>query len=78
MRGPYSAATHPTIGATWLLWSGRLHRHEQKRFRLTLDETRPLTIVAPEEFSDEVAGTTPIRVLPSDEEDKLRARARAS
>ena len=48
------------IGGTWLLMSGRLHRHELRRFRLTLDETRPLSVLAPEEFSDEVAGTTPI------------------
>ena len=33
------------IGATWLLVSGRLHRHERKRFRLTIDETRPLSVV---------------------------------
>ncbi len=53
------------IGMTWLLMSGRLHRHESRRFALTLDETRPISIitpVAPEEFSDEVAGTTPIRL----------------
>lgn len=50
------------VGATWLLVSGRLHRRENARFRLTLDETRPLSVVraAPEEFSDEVASTTPI------------------
>jgi MFS family permease len=47
-------------GFGWLLWSGRLHRHESRRFALSLDETRPLSIVTPEEFSDEVAGTTPI------------------
>jgi MFS family permease len=53
------------IGATWMLSSGRLHRHETKRFRLTLDETVPIRVVdAPEEYSDEVAGTTPIP-LPS-------------
>ena len=50
------------IGVAWTLSSGRVHRHESKRFRLTLDETRPLTVVSPEpeDFSDEVAGTTPI------------------
>ncbi len=50
------------IGLTWTLASGRVRRHESKRFRLTLDETLPITVVAPvpEEFSDEVAGTTPI------------------
>ena len=50
------------IGLTWLIVSGRLHRHETRRFALTIDETRPITVVAPEEFSDEVAATTPIRV----------------
>lgn len=53
-----------SIGATWLIISGRLHRHAERRFRLTIDETRPLEIVPPEEFSDEVAGTTPVRVTP--------------
>ena len=53
------------IGLTWLLVSGRLHRHETRRFALSLDETRPITVVAPEEFSDEVASTTPIR-MPGD------------
>ncbi|WP_394278287.1 MFS transporter [Microbacterium sp.] len=50
------------IGLTWLIVSGRLRRHENRRFALTIAETRPITVVAPEEFSDEVAGTTPIRV----------------
>lgn len=53
------------IGFGWLLVSGRLHRHESRRFALSLDETRPITVVAPEEFSDEVAATTPIR-MPGD------------
>lgn len=48
------------IGLTWLIVSGRLHRHEERRFRLTLDQTRPISVVAPAEFSDEVAATTPI------------------
>lgn len=51
------------IGVTWTIVSGRLHRHETRRFRLTLDETRPIGMVpptVPEDFSDEVAGTTPI------------------
>ena len=65
------------IGATWLLSSGRLHRHEEKRFRLTIDETRPLSVVepAPEEFSDEVASTTPIRVPTNDDLAETRSRA---
>ncbi len=49
------------IGIAWTLASGRVHRHETKRFRLTVDETRPILTVAPEpeDFSDEIAGTTP-------------------
>jgi len=64
------------IGATWLLVSGRLHRHEERRFRLTIDETRPMSVMqpVPEEFSDEVASTTPVRV-PADE---LLSERRAS
>jgi MFS family permease len=55
------------VGLTWLVVSGRLHRHEKRRFALTIDETRPISVITPEEFSDEVAGTTPIRV-PEDEQ----------
>ena len=56
------------VGVTWTLASGRLHRHETKRFRLTLDETRPLATVPaePEDFSDEIAGTTPIPLPPTE------------
>lgn len=50
------------IGAIWVISSGRLHRHETRRFALTLDATRPISVISPEEFSDEVAGTTPIRI----------------
>lgn len=51
------------IGLIWMLASGRLHAREDSRFRLTLDETRPIHVLAPEpvDFSDEVAATTPIR-----------------
>ncbi|MDQ0728208.1 MFS family permease [Microbacterium sp. W4I20] len=52
------------IGAIWVFTSGRLHRDEKRRFLLTLDETRPLSVVEradPIEFSDEAAVTTPIR-----------------
>jgi MFS family permease len=50
------------IGVAWLLASGRVRRHETRRFGLTIDETVPIRVVqaAPEEFSDEVASTTPI------------------
>ncbi|GAA2533429.1 MFS transporter [Microbacterium mitrae] len=50
------------IGLTWLIMSGRLHRDEERRFRLTIDQTRPISVIAPAEFSDEVAATTPIRL----------------
>ncbi|GAA1465911.1 MFS family permease [Microbacterium thalassium] len=50
------------IGAVWMLSSGRVRRHEEKRFRLTIDETRPVSVVdaVPEDFSEEVATTSPI------------------
>ncbi|MFT4220995.1 MAG: MFS transporter [Microbacterium sp.] len=52
------------IGLAWVVASGRLHRHETKRFRLTLDATVPVDVLSavPEEFSDEVVATTPIRL----------------
>jgi MFS family permease len=61
------------IGATWLLASGRLRRHETRRFRLTIDETLPIRVVTPTpaEFSDEVAETTPIP-LPHEARDRER------
>ena len=64
LLGAGAAIVAFAIGATWLVVSGRLHRHEERRFRLTIDETRPLSVVqpAPEEFSDEVASTTPSQV----------------
>jgi len=51
------------IGVIWVATSGRLRRHENRRFLLTLDETRPLSVIEvdPIEFSDEAAVTTPIR-----------------
>jgi MFS family permease len=33
------------IGVTWLLASGRLHRHGTRRFGLALDATRPISVV---------------------------------
>jgi MFS family permease len=61
------------IGVTWMLASGRVHRHAESRFRLTLDETQSISVVGapPEEFSDAVASTTPIRV--QDESEPRRA-----
>ncbi|GAA1158336.1 MFS transporter [Microbacterium oxydans] len=51
------------IGVIWVATSGRLRRDENRRFLLTLDETRPLSVIEvdPIEFSDEAAVTTPIR-----------------
>ena len=68
------------IGVAWTLASGRVHRHETKRFRLTLDETRPLTTVSPEpeDFSDEIAGTTPIPLPPAERMPRPTPHARPS
>lgn len=64
LLGAGSALLAFGIGATWLLASGRLHRHPQRRFRVTIDETMPIQVIPPEseEFSDEVASTTPVRL----------------
>lgn len=81
MLGAAAAFLACAIGFTWLVASGRLHRHESRRFTLTLDETRPISVVtqvAPEEFSDEVAATTPIRLpeldVPEIATDRTRSR----
>ncbi|WP_315108735.1 MFS transporter [uncultured Microbacterium sp.] len=53
------------IGVTWVLTSGRLRREESSRFRLTLDETRPLRVVQavePVDYTEKAAATTPIRL----------------
>jgi MFS family permease len=52
------------IGTTWLLVSRRVHRDEKNRFRLTIDETLPISVISPvaEDFSEPVATTTPIRL----------------
>jgi len=53
------------IGVTWVLTSGRLRREESSRFRLTLDETRPLRVmqaVEPVDYTEKAAATTPIRL----------------
>lgn len=61
--GAVAALVAFAIGSIWLLASGRLHRSDVRRFGLTIDETLPIRIVepAPEEFSDAVASTTPLR-----------------
>ncbi|GAB3603619.1 MFS transporter [Microbacterium aureliae] len=65
LLGAAAALVAFAVGATWLVLSGRLHRHERRRFRLTLDETRPLAVIPPEEFSDQLAQTTPLRQAPA-------------
>jgi len=51
------------IGLGWLGLSGRQHRARARRFHLSIDETRPRTGIAPEQFSDEgAASTSPARV----------------
>lgn len=72
--GGVAALVAFAIGAIWTISSGRLRRHEDYRFRLRLDETLPLAVVAPESFSDEIAGTTPIP-LPLTEEHPRRAES---
>ncbi|WP_434811144.1 MFS transporter [Microbacterium sp. bgisy189] len=62
LLGAGSAFLAFAVGLTWLIVSGRLHRHQSRRFRLSLDETRPIAVAAPEEFSDQIAQTTPIRL----------------
>ncbi|TQJ30094.1 MFS transporter [Microbacterium sp. SLBN-146] len=62
------------IGATWLIVSGRLHREDSRRFRLTIDETRPVSVVPPEEFSDEVASTTPVALTRKDRRSHAASR----
>lgn len=52
------------IGVTWLLASGRVRRDPEARLRFEIDETRPVRVVAPEEFSDEVAAATAPVTLP--------------
>ncbi|KNY05867.1 MFS transporter [Microbacterium sp. GCS4] len=66
------------IGLTWVLTSGRLKRREDRRFLLTLDETRPLSIVdepelaepsasaEPVDYTEKATATTPIRIANQD------------
>ena len=67
MLGGTAGLVACAIGLIWVMTSGRLHRDEKRKFLLTIDETRPLSIVDdvdPLEFSDEAAVTTPIRTAP--------------
>ena len=61
------------IGLTWVIASGRLRRRAGSRLGLELAETRPIEIitravpvVAPEQFSEQGAQTTPIRLTDDD------------
>ena len=40
------------VGVTWLILSGRLHRHRTRRFGLQMDQTRPISVIT---------GTNPIQ-----------------
>ncbi len=64
------------IGGTWLLVSGRLRRDESRRFRLTIDETLPIRVVATAtgDISDPVASTTPIRMPHDGRDSALKPR----
>ncbi|HEX5729042.1 MFS transporter [Microbacterium sp.] len=64
--GAVAALVAFAIGSIWLLASGRLRRAESGRFRLTIDETLPIRVVAPTgaDFSEPVATTAPIPVSP--------------
>lgn len=65
MLGGAAGLVACAIGVVWMLTSGRVRRDERRRFALTLDETRPVSVVeerSPAEFSDEAAITTPIRL----------------
>ncbi|HZU93563.1 MAG TPA: MFS transporter, partial [Microbacterium sp.] len=66
MLGGAAGLVACAIGLTWMLTSGRLHRDENRRFLVTIDETRPIDVVDPVEFSDEAAVTTPIRAAKKD------------
>ena len=55
------------IGMVWTLRSGRVHRTEKSRFRLTLDETLPISVIRERDRDAERVGevtsiTTPLRL----------------
>lgn len=43
--GSAAGLTAFIIGVTWLIVSGRLHRHDTRRFGLQMDQTRPISVV---------------------------------
>lgn len=71
VAGSTAAAIVFMVGMLWLAASGRISRVEGSRYKLAVDGTRPIDIIPPESFSDELAATTPVP-LP----ERLTARAR--
>ena len=55
-----AAAAVFIIGIVWLGSGGRTSRVEGTRFKFEVTDTRPIPIIEPEEFSDELAQTTPV------------------
>lgn len=43
--GSLASLVAAAIAIVWLVWSGRLHRHTSRKMRLSLDETRPLSVI---------------------------------
>lgn len=78
MLGGTAGLVACTIGTIWVVTSGRLRRSEDRRFLLTLDETRPLSVVdEPElaepaasaehvDYTEKATATTPIRIAKQD------------
>ena len=56
------------IGLGWMLASGRVHR---RKLSFSIDETVSIPVVrpGPEQFSDEIANTTPIPIVPDPDAD---------
>ena len=49
-------------GLTWMIASGRFSRTPGHRFRFDIEETRTISVIPPEEFSDALAQTAPIKI----------------
>ncbi len=60
LAGGAAAAVVFVIGMLWLTSGGRTSRVEGTRFKFEVTDTRPIPIIEPEEFSDELAQTTPV------------------
>ena len=60
LAGGAAAAIVFVIGMIWLTSGGRTSRVEGTRFKFEVTDTRPIPIIEPEEFSDELAQTTPV------------------